>query len=308
VVAGDQRVGHGFAALQGPASVVYGVGKFELIAGSRPDELIAKPTRLTLDSTAVLNVMRRHPRVQFKITVDACYSGRWLDLRARNPDPNQIRVIATSSSAGRPSPGSLHGRLNGRRVRLAAPFTHGLVDGIARWASDPDDVARDGGRLENAIATAFGRLKSVLTGTALERLQNGDPQLATAAQILVSFRVSTHGVDDGSGHGSVTFSHAGGGSTVTLGPRRVCDGQIDKSAYRTCQAFMVPLGAHVTLTATGNFLFWKADSACSNSKEPVCKVVADGRLHHDYAEAVFGEPVRPRAMDPFAASGMLAAS
>jgi hypothetical protein len=95
----------------------------------------------------------------------------------------------------------------------------------------------------------------------------------------------------------VTISWPGGSGTVTLGLHQICKGQVDSSQYRTCQAFQVPAGAKITLTATAAapavFLFSNADSVCSYSKATTCVTVASPSTPGDnYAEAVFGDPPR----------------
>jgi hypothetical protein len=123
------------------------------------------------DSQTMRRIMAKHADVTFKLVVDACFSGRWLELS----DVTNLRIVLAASRAdqmafGYSSPGTYGKASQQNAVITALPgtventtanpnqaggFTNGVALGLLKWASSETDRAATGGDLAKALAIAY---------------------------------------------------------------------------------------------------------------------------------------------------------
>jgi hypothetical protein len=132
-------------------------------------------TRIETESVtgdAVRAILTRHADLTFKLIVDSCFSGRWIELQ----DVPNLRVVLTSSRSDQLSFGYWpnakgyavqrqdNGTLTptGARVDVdvanptkAGGFTNGVARGLSEWSASAQERAR-GEDLAKALVYAFG--------------------------------------------------------------------------------------------------------------------------------------------------------
>jgi hypothetical protein len=135
-------------------------------------------TTTDLDGVAVREIMTKHPQVGFKLVLQSCFSGRWLELQ----DQPNVRLIATSSRSDQMSfgwtpstapDGAYYAYKKGTQTNAtitytndtivdhttdpahASPFLTGLFLGLDSWAHSDSERAATGNDLAKALAVAF---------------------------------------------------------------------------------------------------------------------------------------------------------
>ncbi|MEW6582374.1 MAG: hypothetical protein AB1416_06405 [Actinomycetota bacterium] len=123
-----------------------------------------------LDSEVVRRIMGKHTDVTFKLVVDACFAGRWTELK----DVANLRVVLAAARADQMAFGYMApGRYqvasqrnavitNGKGTvtnttsnpKQASTFTSSLALGLASWASSEADRARTGDDLAKGLVAA----------------------------------------------------------------------------------------------------------------------------------------------------------
>jgi hypothetical protein len=89
----------------------------------------------------LISILVRHPETTFKIKLDSCYSGRFMDPELQNE--RNLLVLETSSAAGEASYGHLSLRDGSREVANPgrAEFTHANLVGITKFVQSNAEVA-----------------------------------------------------------------------------------------------------------------------------------------------------------------------
>jgi len=132
-----------------------------------------------LDSEAVRKIMKKHRHVGFKLVVDSCFSGRWMQLF----DVPNLRFIATGSRSDQFGFGAVPATYDDGQhfmfptgsqkagvitynpavmledhttnPNLAQPFINGILRGLDFWAHSDADRATTGDDLAKALVVAF---------------------------------------------------------------------------------------------------------------------------------------------------------
>jgi hypothetical protein len=133
--------GHGY-----PEHDVYSVdkdGKRQLdAAGSAKPKLnldVKDNGAAQLTAGELAGILRDFPQIQFKVIVDSCYAGRFIDdLKALNAagGPKNVAVAMTSANAKEPT---------------TVGFLGAIATGLRKWAADADPSAK----LEDGLREAF---------------------------------------------------------------------------------------------------------------------------------------------------------
>jgi hypothetical protein len=137
-----------------------------------------------LTQAALLSLIGKFPSRNFKVKIDSCFSGRFLDRTTTN-FPSNLRVMEVSSPANQTSLG--HEQVipvdNGKRGKPVDPhdnpwgateFTSGDVHGLTSWANSSIDTLVYPS-LEQAIAASseLGKEFNVTTQTAISETPDG---------------------------------------------------------------------------------------------------------------------------------------
>jgi len=169
--------GHGVSKENSPKSAGVHLGSYSYTSGGKTSERHrwVTPGNLT-------NVFKAHPDVTFKVKVDACYSGRFIEEMPLAENPNLL-IAETASSATEVSyfytpvvklpngatvkddtnnPGNADDNIRARETIVGrSTFTNGNVFGLTRFPVDSTAVneaqAEGGSLLVAALAYAFER-------------------------------------------------------------------------------------------------------------------------------------------------------
>jgi hypothetical protein len=156
--------GHGVKAASGPPTVVTGLditSRTNLSTGQV--EITERATGVT--SADIEAILEEHPETTFKLKVDSCFSGRFLEALLPNDGPNpangNLLVVETSSQASKPSysvPEFFKGASRDLN-RTMGGLTRQNVIGLRTWAGSADEVAKTtalgGSLLAHALERAF---------------------------------------------------------------------------------------------------------------------------------------------------------
>jgi hypothetical protein len=207
-------------------------------------EVDGQVEKLSIGVTAddVASIIGRHPAVGFKLKIDSCYSGRFLDELAPGGKP-KLKNLLIGEASSRANEVSFHGRdtydETGKKLKKRADnpkdlgeFTNHNLTGLYAWASSQTEVAASvaagGSLLANGLERAFTLGRSVNAGIGwgahpvAVRGEAGEP---------VKVSVNTFGlgsdfrspwllawVDNGTRTGAMVFTDRAGSQVGALDP------------------------------------------------------------------------------------------
>lgn len=230
--------GHGTAEGAGPPGVIS--------SSDVTVELDGRVEKVAVGVSAddVATVIKRHPAIGFKLKVNSCYSGRFLDELAPGGKPKLENLLIAESASGA-SEASYFGRdtygADGKTKKPPRPdnpddlseFVNQNVTGLYSWASSQTEVAASvaagGSLLANALERAFalgrpanaaipwGAHPVVVRGAAGEPPEVSVNTFGLGAELKTPWQLAW--VDNGTASGAIVFTDRAGNQVGALDPR-----------------------------------------------------------------------------------------
>lgn len=230
--------GHGTAEGAGPPGVIS--------SSDITVELDGRVDKVAVGVSAddVATVIKRHPTIGFKLKVNSCYSGRFLDELAPGGKPKHKNLLIAESASGA-SEASYFGRdtygADGKTKKPPRPdnpddlseFVNQNVAGLYSWASSQTEVAASvaagGSLLANALERAFelgrpvnaaipwGAHPAVVRGASGEPPEVSVNTLELGTQFKTAWQLAW--VDNGTAGGAMVFTDRAGNQVGALDPR-----------------------------------------------------------------------------------------
>jgi hypothetical protein len=163
--------GHGAREGKGPPTVFTG----KTVVGADGAEPVVTHEAVTAGDLAA--VMREHPTTGFKVKVDSCYSGRFVEALTdpRLPKLENLLIVEASSKATQPSYSALDAKRRADNPDRIGEFTNGNLVGLRTWAASPEEVASSvalgGSLLARALERSLALGRSANRSIAARRVE-----------------------------------------------------------------------------------------------------------------------------------------